>query len=88
VGTLEKPAPLWGEKAKAKYQADKKAAAAAADAAKEDNGPPEPLPRDPRDTDPNLGLTPPRAQPIPGQAQSPFGTPPAGALPDPFAHPQ
>jgi uncharacterized protein YceK len=43
VGTLDRPAPLVGEKAKAQYQADKAAAAAAAKA-KEDQGQPEPLP--------------------------------------------
>jgi hypothetical protein len=42
VGTLDRPAPLFGEKAKARYQADK--AAAAAKAQKPDSGEPEPLP--------------------------------------------
>ena len=43
VGTLDQPAPLFGEKAKAKYQAEK-AAEAAAKTANTDNGEPEPLP--------------------------------------------
>jgi len=43
VGTLDRPAPLFGEKAKARYQADK-AAAAAAKTQKPDSGEPEPLP--------------------------------------------
>ncbi|HWD67098.1 MAG TPA: hypothetical protein VG227_03970 [Caulobacteraceae bacterium] len=43
VGTLDRPAPLFGEKAKAKYRAEK-AAAAAAKTAKTDEGEPEPLP--------------------------------------------
>ncbi|HEY1562479.1 MAG TPA: hypothetical protein VGF71_16545 [Caulobacteraceae bacterium] len=43
VGTLDQPAPLFGEKAKAKYRAEK-AAEAAAKTAKTDEGGPEPLP--------------------------------------------
>jgi uncharacterized protein YceK len=43
VGTLDRPAPLFGERAKAKYRAEK-AAETAAKAPKQDNGPPEPLP--------------------------------------------
>ena len=42
VGTLDRPAPLFGEKAKAEYRAEK-AAAAAAKPAKPSNEP-EPLP--------------------------------------------
>jgi uncharacterized protein YceK len=38
VGTLDRPAPLFGEKAKAKYRAEK-AAEAAAKAKPEDTGP-------------------------------------------------
>lgn len=45
VGALDQPAPLYGEKAKADYQARKAAAAAAAKAAK-DEGQPAPLPPD------------------------------------------
>jgi hypothetical protein len=42
VGTLDRPAPLWGEKAKAQYHAQKAAADAAK--AKKDSDEPEPLP--------------------------------------------
>jgi hypothetical protein len=42
VGTLDRPAPLWGEKAKAQYHAEKTAADAAK--AKKDTDEPEPLP--------------------------------------------
>jgi len=87
VGPLDQPAPLYGAKAKAKYEAGKEAAAAAK-ARKDDNGEPESLPRDPRDSDPNVDLQPPRSEPIQGQRPNPSGAPPAGALPDPFNHPQ
>ncbi|HZK98668.1 MAG TPA: hypothetical protein VFC47_02105 [Caulobacteraceae bacterium] len=87
VGTLDQPAPLYGAKAKAKYQMDKEAAAAAK-ATKEDNGVPEPLPRDPRDSDPDLDLSPARTQPIEGQRPNLSGAPAPGVLPDPFNHPQ
>ncbi|MGH7025018.1 MAG: hypothetical protein ACREEB_15710 [Caulobacteraceae bacterium] len=43
VGTLDRPAPLFGERAKANYRAEK-AREAAAKAEKPDNGQPEPLP--------------------------------------------
>jgi hypothetical protein len=43
VGTLDRPAPLIGEKAKAKYKAEK-AVEAANKTAKSDNGEPEALP--------------------------------------------
>ena len=45
VGALDQPAPLYGEKAKADYQARKAAAEAAAKSAR-DEGPPAPLPPD------------------------------------------
>ena len=43
VGTLDRPAPLFGEKAKEHYRAEQ-AAAAAAKATRDDDGSPEPLP--------------------------------------------
>ena len=46
VGPLDRPAPLFGDKAKAHYRAQK-AAEAAAKATKPDNGQPEPLPPTP-----------------------------------------
>ena len=42
VGTLDRPAPLWGEKAKAQYRTEK--AAADASKAKKNSDEPEPLP--------------------------------------------
>ena len=85
VGTLDKPAPLYGEKAKAQYQADKAAAAAAK--AQKDDGPPDPIKPD-RTYNPYADPGPQRAQPIPGQNPSPSGEAPPGVLPDPFARPQ
>ena len=46
VGTLEQPAPLYGAKAKARYEAAKQAAVEAK-AQRSDSGKPEPLPADP-----------------------------------------
>ncbi len=85
VGTLDQPAPLYGEKAKAQYQAEKAAAAAAK--ADKDNGPPDPI-RPDRTYNPYADPGPQRAQPIQGQNPSPSGEAPPGVLPDPFARPQ
>ena len=89
VGVLEQPAPLWGAKAKADYQAKKDAAAAAAKAAK-DEGQPEPLAPDTPGAP--TGAAPPqdtlRAQPAPGMRPPPNAPPAQGALPDPYNHPQ
>ena len=46
VGALERPAPMWGAKAKADYEAQKKAEAAAK-AEQDKQGQPESLPADP-----------------------------------------
>ncbi len=86
VGTLEQPAPLYGEKAKAHYQA-RKAAAAAAAAAKKDDGQIEALPTDKR-YDPNADPGPSRYLPVPGAPTAPNAPGPQGVLPDPFNHPQ
>jgi hypothetical protein len=88
VGTLEQPAPLYGAKAKAAYQAKKAAAATAAKNAKDD-GEPEPLAPD----TPGLntrGAGPPtlRDQPAPGMPALPNAPGPGGVLPDPYTHPQ
>jgi len=86
VGTLDQPAPLWGEKSKAKYETQQ-AATAAAKATQQDSGQPEALP-DGKVYDPHADPGPQRDQPIPGQDPSPNGVPPPGVLPDPFARPQ
>ena len=84
VGTLDQPAPLYGAKAKAQYQA-RKAAEAAAEAAKKDNGEPEVLPD--VKYDPNADPSSQRYLPIPGTNPAPNAPGPPGALPDPFNHP-
>lgn len=86
VGTLDQPAPLFGEKAKARYQAQKAAAAAAA-RSRGDDDQIEALPGDKR-YDPNADPGPSRALPIPGAHATPNGAPPEGVLPDPYNHPQ
>lgn len=89
VGALEQPAPLYGAKAKADYQAKKAAAAEAAKASK-DEGRPEPLAPDTPGAP--IGAAPPqdtlRAQPAPGMRPLPNAPPAQGALPDPYNHPQ
>ena len=89
VGALDQPAPLYGEKAKADYQAKAAAAAAAAKAAK-DEGQPEPLAPDTPapPTGPNAPLDTLRAEPAPGMRPLPNAAPPLGALPDPYTRPQ
>jgi uncharacterized protein YceK len=76
VGTLDQPAPLWGENAKAKYQAQK-AEAARAKVAKDEATPPETLP-DGRSYDPKLDPGPMPNVGMPGQT-----TPEPGVLPNP-----
>ena len=84
IGTLDQPAPLYGAKAKAEYQA-RKAAEAAAQARKQDQGEPEVLPD--VKYDPNADPGPQRYQTIPGTNPAPNAPGPPGALPDPFNHP-
>ena len=86
VGPPGPARPLYGEKAKAKYQADKRAAAEAKARAEKDDQP-ESLPSD-RAYDPNADPAPQRILPIPGQNPSVNGPAPPGVLPDPFNNPQ
>ena len=85
IGTLEQPAPLYGEKAKADYRA-RKAAETAAAQTKKDDSQIETLPTDKR-YDPNADPGPSRYQPIPGAPTAPNAPGPQGVLPDPFNHP-
>jgi hypothetical protein len=88
VGVLEQPAPLYGAKAKADYQARKAAAAAKAQTDKDD-GKPEPLAPDTPGPDAPRGRPQTlRAQPIPGAASPPNAPGTGGVLPDPFNRPQ
>lgn len=79
TGELEQPAPLFGANAKADYEAQQKAAAAAA--AK--RAQPRPASIDP--TSQPLDQAP-YAQPIPGNSD-PFGRAPQGSLPNPGTAP-
>ena len=86
-GPLDQPAPLYGAKAKADYQA-RKAAAAAAKADKDD-GEPEPLaPDTPGPNVPSSSIPTLRADPTPGMPALPNASGPGGVLPDPLTHPQ
>lgn len=83
VGTLDQPAPLYGEKAKADYEARKEAAAAAKAKPR-----PEPDTLHPdRPYDPEADPGPTRSLPVPGQPALPNAPPPPGVLPDPFNDP-
>jgi hypothetical protein len=79
TGELQQPAPLFGAKAKADYDAEQKAKAE--EAAK--RATPQPASADP--TDQPLDQAP-YAQPIPGHSD-PFGRAPAGSLPNPGTAP-
>jgi hypothetical protein len=87
VGPLDQPAPLYGDKAKADYQAKKKAAAAAK--ASKDQEEPEPLapdtpgPNNPGAIPGNL-----RTNPAPGMRTLPNAPGPPTSLPDPYNRPQ
>jgi hypothetical protein len=79
MGDLERPGPLFGNKA-------------AADATPRRQPPPAVSTVDRRDLDPDpdgtTDLTPIRSRPIQGSGQDPMGTRPTGALPNPYANPQ
>jgi hypothetical protein len=83
VGTLDQPAPLYGEKAKADYQARKEAAAAAK---AKPTAQPDVIHPD-RPYDPEADPSPTRSLPVPGQPTLPNAPPPPGVLPDPLASP-
>ena len=85
-GQLDRPAPLFGAKAKAEYRAQQAREAAARRAAKATAGDPAPPPPDYQRGDPSLD--PMRASPVPGAPSTPFDHPNGGgALPDPFDNP-
>lgn len=85
-GELERPAPLWGDKAKAEYQAQKKREQEEREAAAA-NGGSSTLVR-PGPGDPGQPGVPARTAPIPGGPQDPGASGPPGVLPDPYARPQ
>lgn len=87
VGPLEQPAPLYGSKAKADYEAKKAAAAAAKTSNGDEN--PEPLaPDTPGPNNPGAVPNNLRADPAPGMPQLPNAPGPPGVLPDPYNRPQ
>jgi hypothetical protein len=86
VGSLDRPAPLYGERAKAQYRAEQRAAAAKAKSDREE-GQPEALPGD-KSSDPYANPAPARSVPIEGTNPNPSGSALPGVLPDPYANPQ
>ena len=97
-GALERPAPLWGAKAKARYEAQQRqnrlnprpndAAPTAASGENAQSGSVEPT-AVPSITDPASGaVMPPRSAPLPGAKPDPNASAPPGVLPDPYARPQ
>ena len=88
IGTLDRPAPLAGARAKADWAAQQKAASQAAASAKaHKQNEPDRLPPD-RIQDPYTMSGPERAHPIPGAPTGPNPPAPPGALPDPMTSPQ
>jgi hypothetical protein len=89
VGALDQPAPLWGEKAKAEYRAQK-AAEAADKAAAKDEGQPEPLAPDTPPPPSPAQRGPDTLRNAPGQGMRPLPDAPGppGAQPDPFTGPR
>ena len=89
-GSLDRPAPLIGERAKAEYRAQRAAAARGAGEASADGSATSQTNGDysqPADGAKDPALTPMRSAPIPGASPSPFSKPSGGLLPDPFADP-
>lgn len=91
-GDLERPAPLYGERAKAEYERQKAAGTlqdgnARPNESGEDNaGDATDVVAPAPDTDQTTPL-PPRTAPITGQSPDPFRSGPPGALPDPYNNP-
>ena len=87
-GELDRPAPLFDAKAKAEYEAQRRAAARAGagpqSSTSQTNGDYSQR-ADGGSKDP--ALTPMRSNPIPGAGLDPFGSRTGGVLPDPYADP-
>jgi hypothetical protein len=96
-GNLDRPAPLFGAKAHAQYEANQAAKKAGEDLGKDGNAKPNASgannagddtdvvapPKDDSTTTP----LPQRTAPITGSSPDPFGSGPQGALPNPYANP-
>ena len=85
VGALEQPAPLYGAKAKADYDARKQAGADKAQA-KRDQDQIERLPAE-KNYDPNADPSPSRMLPVTGERPAPNAPPAPDILPDPMNQP-
>jgi hypothetical protein len=88
VGSLDRPAPLFGRKDKAEYAAEKKREQQQArmNRSGDKGGDPAPPPPDYGQGDPSLA--PARADPPPGAANNPFGNSNSGGVfQDPVANP-
>jgi|GEM_PF-477565 len=96
-GDLERPAPLFGERAKAQYEANKAAKAAGEELDKDGNAKPNASGQDnagddtdvvaPPVDDATTTPLPQRSAPITGTSPDPFGSGPQGALPNPYQNP-
>jgi hypothetical protein len=86
-GDLERPAPMWGAKARAEYEAQKRQQADTKTREAQGNQI-DTLPDEGPGSDPYANPAPPRTQPIQGRQPSPLGEEQPGALPDPYARPQ
>ncbi|MDB5459299.1 MAG: hypothetical protein JWO72_1040 [Caulobacteraceae bacterium] len=89
-GNLERPAPLFGAKARAEYEAQRRAAARAGGDAAADSGTSQTNGDYSQDADggsKDPALAPIRSNPIPGAPLDPFGSRSGGVLPDPYADP-
>ena len=87
-GSLERPAPLFGAKAKSDFAAEKKREQRQARANQHGAASGDPAPPAPDYGQGNPALDPQRASPPPGAASNPFSNPNAGGLfPDPAANP-
>jgi hypothetical protein len=85
VGALDQPAPLYGAKAKADYEARKQADADKAQAKKDQNQI-ERLPTE-KPYDPNADPSPSRLVPVTGEPPAPNAPSAPGVLPDPINQP-
>jgi len=85
VGALEQPAPLYGEKAKADYDARKQVAADRAQV-KKDQEQIDRLPTEKR-YDPNADPSPSRSLPVTGERPAPNAPSSPDILPDPMNQP-
>ena len=86
-GDLEQPAPMWGARNRAEYEAQRRHQAEIK--AREAQGDQiQTLPDEGPGSNPNTNPAPPRTVPLPGQSPRPSDASPPGAIPDPYQRPQ